>query len=248
MNATQQRQLSPYLIGLGVLLAAAWLLLLSGFGTSAHWDPPRAVTPLPVATDAASLPTPVPLQQYALVWQKPLFSPDRRPVTRVADGGSSLGDLTLTGVILTRDLHMALLHDRKGDRELRLRVGERMPDGSVTLVEVRARSALFDAPSGRTELKLPPGAPIDTAAAPASAATMSPNANPADASDDAPPTRATNPRRRDDASAVMSARPAQPVLPTEANGQSSSTAIQRLRETINKRRAAQAAAAEEGVR
>jgi len=161
MNAANQRRLTPMLAAIVALLAIVLLLLLSGVGRKVHWNTPRPPTMLPPGNNAANLPTPLPLQSFALVWQKPLFTPDRKPIARIANGGTSLGDLTLTGIILTSGLHMALLHDKSGDRQIRLHEGEAMPDGSVKLVEVRPRSALFDASGGRTELKLPAGAPFD---------------------------------------------------------------------------------------
>lgn len=161
MNAADQRRLTPLLVVTVVVLAVVLLMLWSGVGRSVHWLPPRPLAPMTSPQHIASLPTPLPLQDFAVVWQKPLFSPDRKPVADVADGGTSLGDLTLTGIILTPSLHMALLRNKDGDRQVRLRQGEATPDGSVTLVEVRPRSALFDAAGGRTELKLPAGAPID---------------------------------------------------------------------------------------
>jgi general secretion pathway protein N len=72
--------------------------------------------------------------------------------------------MQLTGIILTPTLRMALLHNtRQGNpgQELRVREGTRLPDGSWTLVEVKPRSAVFDSSSGRVELQLPAGAPID---------------------------------------------------------------------------------------
>jgi general secretion pathway protein N len=161
MNAASQRRLTPALVGIVLVLGILFVALLSGIGRTVYWDKARPPAVLPPASDAANLPTPLPLDSFALVWQKPLFTPDRKPIARVADGGTSLGDLSLTGIILTSGLRMALLHDKSGDREIRLREGQATPDGSVKLVEVRPRSALFDASGGRTELKLPAGAPID---------------------------------------------------------------------------------------
>lgn len=222
MNAANQRQLTPLLVVLAVLLAAVLLLFLAGVGREVRWDAPRTASPLTSAGNAASLPQPLPLQQFALVWQKPLFSPDRKPVAHAADGGSSLGDLDLTGIILTPGLRMALLRDRVGDREVRLREGESLPDGSVKLVEIRPRSALFDSPAGRTELKLPAGAPIDP-----------PRNGPGPATDTRGQPSDGGMRRVD------------PMNPPPAAQQS---AAERLRQNIQKRRAARAAAANEGVR
>jgi general secretion pathway protein N len=222
VNAANLRQLTPVLVVIAVLLGTVLLLLLSGVGRDAQWNAARPSAALPPAGSAAGLPPPLPLQQFALVWQKPLFSPDRKPVARAADGDSSLGDLDLTGIILTPGLRMALLRDRVGNREVRLREGESLPDGSVKLVEIHPRSALFDSPAGRTELKLPAGAPID------------------------PPRDATGP------AADSRGQPADggmmrvdPANPPPAAPQS---AADRLRQNLQKRRAARAAAANEGVR
>lgn len=238
MNAANQRQLTPWLVATTLLLGALFVLLLAGFGRTAQWDEPRTVAALPAASRADGLPQPIPLQQFAEVWHKPLFNPERKPVAHSAEGDSQLGDLQLTGIILTPALRMALLHDRNNDREIRLREGESLPDGSVTLVEVHPRSALFDAATGRTELKLPAGAPIDTVRGAADAAP--------DAARDAEPRAAAD-----------SGLTPQPLpLPKPAvspdsratpRGAGASPAA-RLRQNIQKRRAERAASANEGVR
>jgi general secretion pathway protein N len=230
MNAANQRQLTPILAAIAVLLGALFLLLLAGIGRKVQWTAPRPTASLPAASNPSELPRPVPLQQFALVWQKPLFSPDRKPVARIANGGSSLGDFDLTGIILTPGLHMALLHDKNGDRQVRLHEGESLPDGSVTLVEVRQRSALFDSSSGRTELKLPAGAPIDA---------------PKDAA--APDGGNRNPPSDAMMQVIPATQPANPVL-QPPSGHIPKPPIEQLRENIQKRRAAPAAATHEGVR
>ncbi|MEO5830675.1 MAG: hypothetical protein ABIQ36_08920 [Rhodanobacter sp.] len=224
MNAASQRRLTPWLMATAIALAALLLLLLLGVGRGVRWDAPHTRASLPPTGIRANLPQPVPLQQYLLVWQKPLFAPDRKPATSAADGGSQLGDLELTGVILTPTLHMALLRDRQSDRDVRLREGESLPDGSVKLLEVHARSAIFDAASGRTELKLPAGAPIDQARV---------------AGRDAP---------ADGADLPGSAPPVQPLPPRAEPDAPRESPAERLRQNIQKRRAARAAAANEGVR
>ena len=165
MNAASQRRLTPVLVVLALLLGALWLALLAGFGRGVHWDAPRAAALPPTPGRHAGLPTPLPLAEFAPVWQQSLFSPDRKPEAHAASGGSSIGDLQLTGIILTPQLHMALLHDKNGNKELRLREGQSLPDGSLSLVEVKPRSVILDSAQGRTELKLPAGAPIDAAKA-----------------------------------------------------------------------------------
>ncbi|BFI97379.1 MAG: hypothetical protein RSP_28890 [Rhodanobacter sp.] len=177
MNAASQRRLTPLLGLLALLLGALWLALLLGYGRGVHWDAPRAAPPSPVSGHPASLPTPKPLAEFAPVWQQSLFSPDRKPEAHAANGGSSIGDLSLTGIILTPQLHMALLHDKNGDRELRLREGQSLPDGSLRLIEVKPRSVILDSAQGRTELKLPAGAGVDMVKSPDAPVPPQPGAN-----------------------------------------------------------------------
>lgn len=157
MRAASQRRLTPVLVLVAAVLGALLTTLLFGVGQGVHWSAPRASVPLPPAGNGQAMPPPEPLDQFALVWQKPLFSPDRRPVVR-ADAGESVGDLELTGVIITPGLRMVLVHDKGNDHDLQLHEGKSTPDGRWTVVEVRPRSAVFDAPGGRVELKLPAGA------------------------------------------------------------------------------------------
>src|SRR5690606_12140734 len=112
--------------------------------------------------------------------------------------------------------------------------GEALPDGSITLVEIHPRSALFDAASGRTELKLPAGAPIDTRRG---------------AADEAP-----RPDPGSDAGDQMTPQPlplpisATPPDARGAPGAALESPAERLRKNIQKRRAERDAAANEGVR
>ena len=167
MNAASQRRLTPFYAATVAVFGVLLLSMLFGVGRGVRWDAPRVTPPLPAA-HPITLPTPPMLQTYAQVWEHPLFSSDRKPIVSSGgdSGGVSLGDLQLTGVILTPTLHMALLgptHDTKGDesQEVRVKEGTNVPDTSWKLIKVLPRSAIFASPSGRSELKLPAGAPID---------------------------------------------------------------------------------------
>lgn len=183
MNAATQRRLTPWLIGGVVILGAMLLALLSGVGRDVRWSPPHRAAPLPPARKVA-LPAPPLLDSYAAVWQHPLFNSDRKPIMDDAGGAHvSLGDLELTGIILTPELRMALLRDKSaGDKadatEVRVRQGDSLPDGSWKLIGLKPRSAVFASATGRTVLDLPAGAPIDAPAAGASAAPASPGRQP----------------------------------------------------------------------
>ncbi|GAB2553803.1 hypothetical protein [Rhodanobacter koreensis] len=240
MNAAHQRSLTPVLAVTAIVLGSLWLLLLGGIGSKVHWNAPRALAPLPRAGNATSLPAPLPLEQFAVVWQKPLFSPDRKPAARMASAGAGLGDLELTGIILTPTLRMALLRDKNGDhREVRLREGASLPDGSVTLLEVHPRSAVFATSAGQTELKLPAGAPFDG---------QKPGTAEAPVSPDVPAGAMMNVQSHDPAGpANRGGNDQAPQVKPQPGNPPQQKVLERLRENIQKRRAA-AAAANAGVR
>ncbi|GGA12868.1 general secretion pathway protein GspN [Dyella caseinilytica] len=170
MNAAAQRRLTPVFGATVAVFGVVLLALLLGAGKGVAWDPPRE-TPAPPAVHNVALPAPPSLQSYAQSWEHPLFSADRKPIVSSGGdaGGVNLGDLQLTGIILTPSLHMALLGPAHQDnskgaddgQEVRVREGASLPDGSWKLIKVLPRSAIFASASGRTELKLPAGAPID---------------------------------------------------------------------------------------
>lgn len=231
MNAASQRRLTPVLSGVAAVAGVVLLVLFAGVGRGVQWEAPRPVPPLP-ETRAQGLPPPLPLAQFAAVWTQPLFNPDRKPSLRAASGGASLGDMQLTGIILTPALHMALLHDKGGDREVRVREGDSLPDGSWKLAELKPRAAVFESASGRTQLDLPAGAPIDL---PKTAATNGP----------APPT-APVPTNLPPGAMQISNTPA-PAAPAVGAADAQSDRIRQLKEAIQKRRAQQSAAPSEGA-
>lgn len=241
MNARAQHRLTPVLAVLALVLAAAWFGLLAGIGQGVHWSAPRAPAPLAATRAPTVAPAVHPLAEYAAVWQQSLFSPNRKPEAHAASGGSALGDLQLTGVIITPQWHMALLHDQTSGRELRLHQGERMPGADVTLVEVLPRSVIIDSAQGRTELKLPAGAPIDVAKPePASASSVPAPAAPAAAAAVAPGAASVQ------HVVPLGARAAQPVPPPNYSPQQLER-LRKLKAAVLQRRAANAAATPEGA-
>lgn len=235
MNAAAQRRLTPILGGVAALFGALLLTLLLGVGRSVSWGAPRPATPLPPTHDQG-LPPPIPLAQFSAVWLQPLFNNDRKPVMHAASGGASLGDMSLTGIILTPPLHMALLRDKGGDHDVRVREGDSLPDGSWRLVELKPRAAVFESGSGRTELQLPAGAPIDmpkpdsTTPPPAPGAAM---VTPAPVPQNGPMLNTTNTPN--------------PALQSPNGADTQADRIRQLRDAIQKRRAQQQAATPEGA-
>ncbi len=248
MNAEAQRRLTPVLGGLAATFGLLLLLLLVGMGRAVHWGATRPVAPLPEVHDKG-LPPPVPLEQFAAVWKQPLFNADRKPAMRAASGSARLGDMQLTGIILTPALHMALLRDKSGENEVRVREGDTLPDGSWRLAELKPRAAIFESASGRTELGLPAGAPIDMpkSATMANGMLPSPAQPPAQPPAPMPPGAVrmmTGPVPPSPSTSLPNAN--MPGAP-QTNADTQSDRIRQLKEAIQKRRAEQSAAPSEGA-
>ena len=142
--------------GWAVLVA---LLALFGLGSR--------ITPLPADPDLVqslpSLPAAPPerlgpVEQYADVAARPLFSEDRRPKPFFLSGEEAAApafDLVLTSVLISPSLQLAIVQPAQGGEGLRVKVGE-SPVGfpGWQLSELGPRRAVFDGPEGRRELEL----------------------------------------------------------------------------------------------
>ena len=140
----------------------AWVLALAGMGTriEALPDDPSLLRPLP----PLRAPTPErlgPLAQYGEIAARPLFSTDRRPKpfslqgAAEGEGAAQAFDFQLTSVLITPGLQVAILQPPDGSRSVRVRLGDALEaNPGWRLVELNARSAVFDGPEGRRSLDL----------------------------------------------------------------------------------------------
>lgn len=160
MNAAGQRRLTPVLAVIALALGCTAAAFAMGIGQGVRWDDPAAPEALPPLRAAAMPPT-SPLNRYAEVWQRPLFMADRKPAAAADtdDSSSNIGDLELTGIIMTSGLRMALLRDRGKDMTVRVKEGSALADGHWTLASLTPRSAVFDNGGERRELTLKVAAP-----------------------------------------------------------------------------------------
>lgn len=163
MNAADRRRLSP---SLGIVAAVLLLVLIAlwlGLGRGAHWHDKAAPPKLPPLGTNLPAPTVPPLDQYAAVWQHPLFNPSRTPEAAAGNGDEATGDLQLTGVIMLPNLKMAILHDKTNNKDYRIIEG-RPSRGGPALVELHPRSAVVDTSGSRVNLQLIPGPSPDASA------------------------------------------------------------------------------------
>lgn len=90
--------------------------------------------------------------------ERPLFSVDRRPApVNLAEGESvdEAVDLTVTGIIMTPGLQLAMVRREGSEETERVRVGEDVPGSpGWRLLELQPRLAVFDGPEGRVDLEL----------------------------------------------------------------------------------------------
>lgn len=166
MTATSQR-LPTLLLG----TVALWSLLLlvavyAGLGGryALHPDDASRVPELP-RLDLSRAQNPLqPLEQYAVVGQRPLFNADRRPIP-VPDAAPDAGDappppspldVVLTSVIISGDVKIGIFLDKKDNKSQSVRVGSSLQgeQSGWKLVELAPRKAVFEGPTGRTEAEL----------------------------------------------------------------------------------------------
>jgi general secretion pathway protein N len=160
VNAADRRRLTPTLGVAAAVLVVILMALWLGLGRGAHWHddaaPPR-LPPLGSTPPPSAVP---PLEQYADVWQRPLFSPTRAPEPVAGGDGAASSDLELTGVIMLPDLKLAILHDKTQNKDYRAVLGRPSRDAPA-LIELHPRGAVVDASGTRLTLELVPGAAPD---------------------------------------------------------------------------------------
>lgn len=149
---------------LTLLLAAAGLwalsiLVLALAGLGSRFPAPTATIQAPALPKITLTRTEPRLGAYANymeVGQRPLLMPDRRPgITPSADGqGTSDLDVTLTSVMITSKLQVAILTDNKDASSRRVRMGETVAGSNWRLVQLEPRRALLEGPTGQRELLL----------------------------------------------------------------------------------------------
>ena len=139
----------------GVLLLLA-LVMEAGFGRGYRWLSRDDSAPLAAAgIDREPFKLP-PESAYAATDARPIFNEDRKPTPEVPEGDipppppSVPLNISLTGIVLTPQLHMALIQDKSKNTTIALKEGMPMPgdQGGWTLTEIKKRSAIFKETSG----------------------------------------------------------------------------------------------------
>ena len=139
----------------GVLLLIAFVME-AGFGRGYRWlapDDSAALAAAGIDREPFKLP---PESAYAATDARPIFNEDRKPTPEAPDASvdppppSVPLNISLTGIVLTPQLHMALIQDKAKNTTIALREGMPMPgdQGGWTLTEIKKRSAIFKETAG----------------------------------------------------------------------------------------------------
>ena len=150
---------SSLLLG-AICLWAISILLLAMTGLGSHFpEATSQVRPpaIPVISLTRSQSRLGPMANYLEVGERPLLTADRRPApVMAADGQAGAADLdvTLTSVLITPRLQLAILTDNKDASTRRVRVGETVSGSNWRLIQLAPRSAVIEGPSGQRTLEL----------------------------------------------------------------------------------------------
>jgi general secretion pathway protein N len=155
MNVRVARLSTTVLGATCAFLVLTALLQYAGVGRGYSWAPddPASVPALPGGGAVDEKPIKVPPETaFAEINAHPLFNDDRQPTP--ADAGDTADasaapqgplNITLTGIVSTSSVKVAMVHDKARNQSIALKVG--MPlegdQASWTLVEVKPRSVVF---------------------------------------------------------------------------------------------------------
>jgi general secretion pathway protein N len=162
---TRGRRIATGLAGAaGVLLVVVLALALGlGRGYSLAELKPEDVPPPVEVSLTAEMPKMPPASTYADVLVRPLFNESRQPEalpdTSVAAAPAAAAPLnvSVSGIIITRDTRIALVTYNANQQTERIRVGQPLggDQSAWTLAELKPRAAVFDGgPLGRQEIEL----------------------------------------------------------------------------------------------
>ena len=155
--ADSLRPLTLLLAAAGLWAMSLLVLALAGLGNRFPAPGATLAAPaLPKITLTRSEPRLGAFANYAEVGQRPLLMKDRRPGATPSDDGQATSDLdvTLTSVMITPRLQLAILTDNKDASSRRVKMGDTVAGSNWRLVQLEPRRALLEGPSGQRELVL----------------------------------------------------------------------------------------------
>lgn len=145
----------------GAALWALSLLILALGGLGSNFPPPTvaaAPPPVPKVSLARTESRLGPYEVYSVVATRPLMNERRKPVAISAvaadEAGASELDVTLTSVLITPGMKLAILTDNKDGGSRRVRLGEAVEGSAWRLVALEPRRAIIEGAMGQRTLEL----------------------------------------------------------------------------------------------
>jgi general secretion pathway protein N len=143
----------------GAALWALCLLVLALAGLGTRFPAPDGSVAPPPLPKVSLVPTRSRLgawESYAEVGARPLLNERRQPVAVAmeAAGGTDELDVTLSSVLITSRLKVAILTDNKEGTSRRVRLGEQVEGSNWRLVSLEPRRAVLEGPTGQRTLEL----------------------------------------------------------------------------------------------
>ena len=144
----------------GAALWALCLLVLALGGLGTRFPEPSLDAPpkpLPKVSLTATRSRLGAWESYAEVGTRPLMNEGRKPVavtSMASDASAAELDVTLTSVLITSRLQMAVLTDNKDASSKRVKLGEAVEGTNWRLVGLEPRQAVLEGPSGQRVLPL----------------------------------------------------------------------------------------------
>lgn len=137
-------------LGLGVLAASE----LGDARAPGQSQPLPAPAAQPAATSTAPTFSLPPLQRFAVVTERPLFSPDRKPPQHAADTAGAWSSFVLAGIVITPQSREALVLHGKPQAIAHLQEGQALEGWTIT--SIYADRVVFRDGLNEHELRLIP--------------------------------------------------------------------------------------------
>jgi general secretion pathway protein N len=145
-------------LGFGALATSE----LSSAPAATQSQAPSRAAGTPAATNAAASFALPPLQRFAIVTERPLFSPDRKPPQHTDDTAGAWSSFVLAGIIITPQSREALVLHGKPQTVAHIQEGQALEGWTIT--SIYPDRVVFRDGLNEHALKLTPKAPLPTVA------------------------------------------------------------------------------------
>lgn len=160
MRLSSQHMVSVILGALCLGLGAIAANELAGAPVAPE-QPAPAAAKTPAASTPAAFNLP-PVQRFAVVTQRPLFAPDRKPQQHANDAAGAWSSFVLAGIIITPQSREALVLHGKPQTVAHIQEGQALEGWTIT--SIYPDRVVFRDGINEHELKLAPKAPLPTVA------------------------------------------------------------------------------------